>query len=75
MTNSKNNLSEIEFTQVMVENTSMIYTEGFVGEGIYLKKSHPKIYSKWREMFRRCYSDYYHKRQPIKIQDITAKIK
>ena len=41
-----------------------VYGVGYLGVGKYQHKTHKKIYDTWRLMFRRCYSEEYHKRQP-----------
>lgn len=40
-----------------------VYGVGFIGEGKYSHKEHPKIYNTWSNMIQRCYSSDFHKKQ------------
>jgi hypothetical protein len=40
---------------------------GFLGQGYYNMKEHPKAYIKWRGMLERCYCKKYHSKKPTYI--------
>ena len=38
-------------------NTPMVYSTGYIGQGVYSSSTHLVLYRTWSDMLRRCYSD------------------
>ena len=43
-------------------NTPSIFYKGYIGQGIYSRRSHPKEYISWHGMIQRCYDTKFHKK-------------
>lgn len=50
-----------------------VYGVGYFGVGPYSSKTHPKIYTKWNDMVKRCYSEKWHVKKPTYISCEVAK--
>lgn len=64
---SKTYWSQLKKGNVISPYDKTQYNIGYLGEGIYSHKSHPKIYNHWHDMIRRCYSEEYLSKHPTYI--------